>query len=408
MFAKKILRISANNPVLSVFLITNTFVWLFGLSKILNEAMRISTFSSYVTTTVWGINFCGAVGSIFAGAFLRRYFDQRASAHFLLFWILFGTVSSIAPVFISTTTTDGILATSLLFSVSLGLGLPICMACFAECTVVENRARLAGVMSVFIMILGALMSSLITENIRASSFALACWRGLGLVPFLFVNVYEQYTESKVEVSFKSILKERSFVLYIIPWIMFSLVNYLSMPVNIDVHGEDFVYLSTIIENVLVGIFAIIGGFFADIIGRKRIVITGFIMLGLGHAILGTYPQNLFCWYFYTVVDGIAWGMFYVVFFFTLWGDLAYGKPSEKYYALGSLPFLLSNFLRLTVGSFIAETISAYAIFSFASFFLFLAVLPLMFAPETLPEKKIRERELRQYIQKAKKIKEKHA
>jgi len=37
----------------------------------------------------------------------------------------------------------------------------------------------------------------------------------------------------------------------------------------------------------------------------------------------------------------------------------------------------------------------------------LAVIPLMYAPETLPEKKIRERELKGYIDKAKKVKEKY-
>jgi hypothetical protein len=45
--------------------------------------------------------------------------------------------------------------------------------------------------------------------------------------------------------------------------------------------------------------------------------------------------------------------------------------------------------------------------SIASFFLFLAVIPLFYAPETLPEKEIKERELKGYIEKAKKIKEKH-
>jgi hypothetical protein len=40
--------------------------------------------------------------------------------------------------------------------------------------------------------------------------------------------------------------------------------------------------------------------------------------------------------------------------------------------------------------------------------LFLAVLPLLYAPETLPEKKIRDKELKSYIEKAKKAKEKCA
>jgi len=406
MSPNKFPRILNDNTFLSVFLIVNTFVWLFCISKTLKEIVNMNPFSSYIITIIWGINFCGAIVSILAGAFWGSKFHQRL--YFLLFWILFGTISSLAPLFMDITTTVSVLAISLLFSVSLGLGLPVCMAYFADCTVVENRARLSGITLLFIMGLGAIMSNLITENIVISSFIQACWRGIGLIPFFFVNLYKEHVKRKAKVSFESIFKERSFALYIIPWTMFSLVNYLSIPIIIHIHGEYFFYLSVIVENILAGIFAIIGGFLSDIIGRKRIAITGFIILGIGYAILGISPLNLFCWYFYTVVDGIAWGMLYVIFLFTLWGDLAYGKPSEKYYALGSLPYLLSNFLRLTLSLFTADTISVYAIFSFAAFFLFLAVIPLMYAPETLPEKKIRERELRQYIEKAKKIREKHA
>jgi hypothetical protein len=38
----------------------------------------------------------------------------------------------------------------------------------------------------------------------------------------------------------------------------------------------------------------------------------------------------------------------------------------------------------------------------------LAVLPLMYAPETLPEKNIRDRELKIYVEKAQQIKEKYS
>jgi hypothetical protein len=54
-----------------------------------------------------------------------------------------------------------------------------------------------------------------------------------------------------------------------------------------------------------------------------------------------------------------------------------------------------------------EQISLYAAFSLASFFLFVAVMPLMFAPETLPEKKIELRRLRKFAEDAKKAKEKY-
>ena len=54
-----------------------------------------------------------------------------------------------------------------------------------------------------------------------------------------------------------------------------------------------------------------------------------------------------------------------------------------------------------------EQISLYAVFSFASFFIFVAVLPVMFAPETLPEKKMELRRLRKFADEAKKAKEKY-
>jgi len=54
-----------------------------------------------------------------------------------------------------------------------------------------------------------------------------------------------------------------------------------------------------------------------------------------------------------------------------------------------------------IGSVLPE-----ASFSFASLFLFIAVLPLIYAPETLPEKKIQERQIRKYVEEARKVAEK--
>jgi MFS family permease len=404
MLPKRFPRLSTNNTLFSTILVVNSFVWLFCISVILREIVNIADFSGHEVFMIWSVNFYGAVISIVVGAFLAGKFNRQ---HFLLVWLLFGIISSIAPLSIDTTMINNVLVVSALFSVSLGLGLPACMAMFADCTVVENRARVSGMMLLLIMTLGAFAANLINENIMIGSIVLAFWRGLALVSFFFANPDENYMKKRASISFTYILRERSFALYIIPWTMFSLVNHLSASISANIHTEEFTYLLVIIGNVLAGGFAIVGGFLSDIIGRKRITTLGFIMLGLGYAVLGVYPLSIFFWYFYAVVDGIAWGIFYVIFIPTIWGDLAHGKPSEKYYALGSLPYLLSNFLRLTAGPFIASTISPYAIFSFASFFLFLAVVPLMFAPETLPEKKIKERELKKYVEKAKKVREKY-
>jgi MFS family permease len=176
--------------------------------------------------------------------------------------------------------------------------------------------------------------------------------------------------------------------------------------NLFSQGENFVFVSTVFENILTAVFAIVTGFFADAVGRKRLAIMGFAMLGIGYAALGFF-QNTYSWYFYTVVDGIAWGAFYVIFLFTLWGDIAQGHNSEKFYVIGTLPYLFSNFMRLLLGP-IMSGIAPTEIFTFASFFLFLAVLPLVYAPETLPETSMKERELKSYYEKAKKVKEKYS
>ncbi len=98
-------------------------------------------------------------------------------------------------------------------------------------------------------------------------------------------------------------------------------------------------------------------------------------------------------------------LFFSVLLTVIWGDLGEGYVREKYYALGGLPCLLSNFVSVVVEPYVS-VISPTATFSFASFFLFLAVILLMYAPETLPEKAMKERELKGYIEKAKKVREK--
>lgn len=149
------------------------------------------------------------------------------------------------------------------------------------------------------------------------------------------------------------------------------------------------------------------GVVADIVGRKRVVIAGFVMLGIEYAAMSAFSNLPATLYLFLILDGITWGLFVSIFFTVIWGDLGENHEKEKYYTLGGLPFLLAGFLSILIEPY-TSAISTTAAFSFASFFLFLAVIPLMYAPETLPEKQIKERELKSYIEKAKKAKEKYA
>jgi len=388
----------------NIMLIVNVFAWYSCAAVILQEIMDVLAFTSSETFSLYTVSFCAVTGSILWGTSLVNRFGKR---NLLLFWTLLGMICSVFPVFLGTETVVNALIVSVLFGMSFGLGLPASMAFFAESTVPENRARFGSIV-LLAMFLGIFMlKSLMTSNIVTNSIVLACWRGLSLVSFPFIRYQGENIKRSAGSSLISIVRERSFILYVIPWTVFSLINYLAWPIIAKIHGEEIIRLSATAESIIAGIFAIIAGFVSDSFGRKRTIVSGFILFGLGYAVLGIYPSDIFAWYFYTVVDGVAWGIICVIFLFTIWGDLAHDEPSEKYYAIGILPYSLSNFLRVTAGPFFAEMISPYAIFSFAAFFLFLAVLPLMYASETLPEKKIRERELKGYIEKAKKVKEKY-
>ena len=98
----------------------------------------------------------------------------------------------------------------------------------------------------------------------------------------------------------------------------------------------------------------------------------------------------------------------MLFILTLWGDLSDGLPSDKYYVVGVAPFFVSMFIGLTIGKWIAASLPTASLFPFAAFFLFIAVLPLFYAPETLPEKTMKDRELKSYLEKAQKFAQKEA
>jgi MFS family permease len=230
---------------------------------------------------------------------------------------------------------------------------------------------------------------------------LGIWRLSGLVVFRWDKDYRQ-TEGKTTVfSLRKVLGQRSFILYFAPWVIFSIVNYLAVPGDF---GPDY----RMVQLVVMGGAAVLGGFFLDSVGRKPIAIAGFTSVGLGTAVLGFLGTTAPVLYFNAVVDGIAWGFLFSLFVVTLWADLSQFSSSENYYALGVMPFFVSKLLELTVGPAIASFINAGpTLFSYTALFLFLAVMPLFYAPETLPEKVMKKRELKFYVEQAQEIAEKY-
>jgi MFS family permease len=380
----------------ALFLVFNSLVW---------HTLMYSLLSNYVNQDllILGGYYAGIAFAAILGASLLR--GSRET--YLSLWMLLGAAMTIL---LSALTGNGVpinILISLLFGASVGVGFPSCLAYFADATNLENRGTYGGItwgtVGFSILALALLIGSLDT----AKAFeVLALWRFLGFVAFFSLS----RIQGKISIvspvpSYRSIFDKRDMLLYLLPWIMFSLVNFVEAPILRNSLGPNAA-LAGFVEFALSGFFAVVGGMLADVVGRKRVIITGFVILGIEYAVFGLFSATPAIWYVYTVFDGIAWGMFAAAFFMTIWGDLAGNNQKERYYLLGGLPYLLAVFLSEVVTPFLG-VIQAATAFSLASFFLFLAVLPLMYAPETLPEKEIRERELRDYLKRAKKVKEKY-
>ncbi|MGB9854529.1 MAG: hypothetical protein ACPLRY_06980 [Candidatus Bathyarchaeales archaeon] len=344
--------------------------------------------------------------SIAASAILGSKFFPHARIKFLHLWPFMGAIATLLLITVSSNNmlTNALFA--LFLGVSIGVGLPSCLSYFADSTSIENRGSIGGIIWSGVGFIVLFFVFLVyTFGTWEAIVALTAWRIFGGFSFLFLTRHQKKLDVQKSPSYFELVHKREVLLYLFPWIMFSIINFSEIPILESVFGiESFTFVQ-FAEYVFAGIFASFGGIMADIVGRKRVVITGFVMLGIEYAIMSISAGSQGALYLFMVLDGITWGLFFSVFLTVIWGDLGEGYVKEKYYALGGLPFLLANFVSILVEPYVS-IISPTAAFSFASFFLFLAVIPLMFAPETLPEKAMRERELKSYIEKAKKVREK--
>lgn len=393
------LKLTVNN----ILLVGNAFVWYLLVFKTLGFLTEQITLSPS-TILVFGVNAVSIALLAFAGSFIIDKFKGRAK--FLDVWMLIGIFLSLLPLALDRTNFGNILAISVLFGAYFGIGMPVVMGYFSAKTTTENRGRISGITFLVIGLLFSILGAFIITNVVTAFLALAVIR---LVGFLVFHAFKERKEQihSFKLTYRDILGNRAVIFYLIAWAMLSLVNYMTVPIQNALFdsSETYIFLIYIIENVIMAITAVVCGFIADIFGRKRLTIIAFVMLGVGYAILGLSPNIGISGYFYVIADGIAWGIFNIIFLLVIWGDLAQSKSSDKLYFLGAFPYVFSSFLRLAFAFYVPD-IKDVPIFSFASVFLFLAVLPLLYAPETLSEKRMKDRELKNYIEKAQKTAQK--
>ena len=384
----------------SILLVLISFVWYIltytvfaGLVNGLHfvEIGKIEIFATYFAAV--------AITAIIGSKYLPRVRTKS-----LYLWTFLGAVTTLL---LSVLSDQSMLINALIalsFGASVGIGLPSCLSYFAESTSIETRGISGGLtwggVGITVLLFAFFLTSL--GNWEGIS-ALAILRAIGGIAFFGLNrKYKKQPLEQKTPSYFELVRKREILLYLFPWIMFSIINFAESPILQSVFGVETFAFVQLAEFAVIGIFAVVGGIAADIVGRKRVVIAGFIMIGIEYAVMSLFSNSPLAIYLFLTLDGITWGLLVSVFFTAVWGDLGENRVKEKYYVLGGLPYLLSNFLSILISPY-AKDIPTGTAFSLASFFLFMAVIPLMYAPETLPEKAIKDRELKSYLEKAQKI-----
>jgi len=385
--------------ILSLNALVGYYITLITMNNVLNDFNRTYT-QIFIT---WAVYYTAIIGSGIAGSILSKKIGRL---NFIYLWMIFGVISSLLLILLSNFTVIHILTIGILLGISVGLGMPSCLAYFADCTFVENRGRVGGIVLLFTNLVAPLFAiSLMAFNLMVNLIFFAIWRGFGLIIF-FLKPEEKFSsEIKKKTSFVSVFRNKSFVLYFIAFSMFHLIDRFEAPILRNFFGDFYSFM--LMVNPIVGAFsAFIAGLLSDWIGRKRVVLYGFVTYGIAYAIIGIAPSSFFSRYFFVAVVSMSIGILWVTSILILWGDLSQSGIREKYYVIGLIPFVFTSIIQQFSAQYVTM-IPATSTFSLASFFLFLAVLPLLYAPETLPEGKIKLRQLRKYVEKARKVKKEY-
>lgn len=276
------------------------------------------------------------------------------------------------------------------------------MAVVADYTEVEERGRISGIIILVTFVIAFASMAIIPIFGSASTLGIALLfavvRSSSFLA-LVIDKFERLVSITKEKTHLPVTASREFLFYIFPWVMFSIASSLAWNVIAQPYAAEMVELATL-RYVFIAVFGLLAGFMADRFGRKRIIYIGLIVLGVAFAMLGfslSYTNVLWLhrlWYVYLALSGVTWGSFFVVFL-TVPGDLSDLDSREKFYALVAGLFSAGA---IPVPDF-SGVLPVNSLSQILSIILFLSIVPVLRAKETLEESKIQERKMKEHVEK---------
>ncbi|MDH5687228.1 MAG: hypothetical protein OEZ48_05135 [Candidatus Bathyarchaeota archaeon] len=140
---------------------------------------------------------------------------------------------------------------------------------------------------------------------------------------------------------------RDFLLYLMPWLIYNLVNSISgnYETSLLIDRFQIPFASTLVlSDAASSIGALTAGFVADVYGRKKALGIGLTSYGISNALIGLIfsgVQNGFLVFILLALDGFSWGIFLVLYFFVVWEDLSnINNVTFPYAGIVSYPLIM--------------------------------------------------------------------
>ncbi|KON33484.1 MAG: hypothetical protein AC479_04360 [miscellaneous Crenarchaeota group-6 archaeon AD8-1] len=439
----KDISISARRFLSIILLISGSFAW-FLLYQFYLDNIFINFTQNLFWIEIGKILFYGfGFFSAIIGFILSKRVNQRT---ILWTWITLGVISSaLIALFHGQEFT---IIFGILLGFSFGLGLPSSLAFLADSTTIEERGRVSG-LTIFATFLLAFFTlviiSLLGSGILLMIFFAVTLRSVAFLALIIdkspkkeyaINELEKWMSSlaekqKSEVAViagektftplelieaskdkknpygKDIInmfnnyrieldkKKNSFLIrvglkefsyYLFPFVIFVLVsafvwNFFSQ----NVAHLFAITLVTIVHYLFIAIFGFIWGILIDRIGRKNPLIIGITILSIIF-VLFSFSISQTILLIYLLASGIAWALFLTTYI-CIPADLSVYGLREKFYTLITvLPLIVLFFLSI-LDLLTITNIPVVYLFQILSLILFISLIPLLKAKETIHKSK---------------------
>ena len=389
--------INSRKTVAVIILVSSSLAWSFFILYAYDFI-----FKSFTNDILWvyvgeAIFLSSATVSAIVGSLIGGKVNREK---FLVVWITLGILASIFPAVFPETIFN---LSSVLFGISIGLGYPCFTAYFADCTKIEERARVSGiVILVTFLLVGFTAAAASVLKIGLLGFVLISLflRSISYLALKFDQCKREFGKDK---SWLAILTQRNFALYLFPWLMVCIGSSLTAFVWTGLGSEynTATNIGNIFHYLGAGVSGLFAGIAADRLGRKQPIIMGLVTLGVSFAIMGLFSSP-FAFAVYLALSGVAWG-FLMVLYLTIPGDLSASGSREKYYALGIVIPLIIFMGLPSVANLLKISIPANALTNGLSIILFVSVIPVYYASETLSDARMNERKMLEHVEKVEKV-----